>query len=371
MEPVFERLLGTGIFPTLHYIVISQAPQTIAVLHTLKSFFLTIRKTNLALFIINQSTLGLALTRFEGRALAGRMASSSPDGPPLGKRWFSSFLAHHPEIRSRKNQRVEAKRLRVSSKTNIGPWFDLLELSIVKEIKPDNRWNADEGGLMEGISENSLTLGYSKDSPLSQKDFNSRAWTSFMECINAMGKSHAPLIILKGLSVQQQWFQIALEDHDCWQFTATKMGWIEEKIAIKWLRRIFIPMSAPEDPKEWRLLVIDGHYTHITIDFMWECFSNKVYIVFLPAYTSHILQPLDVGAFSPLKNAVRKHLHQLGQYDSSTVMAKKRFLFCYHKAGMEALTGANIRSGWRAADLWPVSRVRALGNHHILENHQN
>jgi hypothetical protein len=59
---------------------------------------------------------------------------------------------------------------------------------------------------------------------LLQKNFNSRAWTSFLECISATGKSLIPLIIFKGLSIQQQWFPIALEDHKGWQFTATKKG---------------------------------------------------------------------------------------------------------------------------------------------------
>jgi hypothetical protein len=51
-------------------------------------------------------------------------------------------------------------------------------------------------------------------------------------------------------------------------------------------------------------------------------------------------------------------------------MAKKRFLFCYHKARIDALTEANICSGWRSAGLWPVSKHRALGSHFIAEIRQ-
>jgi hypothetical protein len=39
-----------------------------------------------------------------------------------------------------------------------------MQLPIVKAIKPANRWNADEGGLMEGKSEKALTIGYSERS---------------------------------------------------------------------------------------------------------------------------------------------------------------------------------------------------------------
>jgi 4-hydroxybenzoate polyprenyltransferase len=142
------------------------------------------------------------------------------------------------------------------------------------------------------------------------------------------------------------------------------------KIALEWLRRVFIPQTKPIDPNEWRLLVIDGHHTHTTIAFMWECFTNQIYIVFLPAHTSHVLQPLDVAVFRPLKRAFQKQLHSLNAHDSSTVMAKRRFLYCYHKAREEALTASNICSGWRATGLWPVNRARGLSSNHILENRQ-
>jgi hypothetical protein len=61
-------------------------------------------------------------------------------------------------LATRENQRVEAARLRSATKENIGTWSDLLQLPIVKAIRPANRWNADEGGLMDGQSENALTL---------------------------------------------------------------------------------------------------------------------------------------------------------------------------------------------------------------------
>jgi 4-hydroxybenzoate polyprenyltransferase len=156
------------------------------------------------MFLINQSSLGHALTRWETRALAARLAYPNEDHPPLGRKWLRTFLLRHPQLRSRKYQRVEAKRLRAATKKNVSSWFDLMQLPIVKAIKPANRWNADEGGLMEGKSEKTLTLGYSKGSDLLQKDFNLRAWTSFLECISATGKSLIPLIIFKGKSIQQQ-----------------------------------------------------------------------------------------------------------------------------------------------------------------------
>jgi hypothetical protein len=57
-----------------------------------------------------------------------------------------------------KNQRVEAKRLKCSTKEKIKGWFSLLDNPIVRAIHPENCWNADEGGVMEGRSDDALTL---------------------------------------------------------------------------------------------------------------------------------------------------------------------------------------------------------------------
>ena len=58
-----------------------------------------------------------------------------------------------------------------------------------------------------------------------------------------------------------------------------------------------------------RLLILDGHghghASHATEDFAWECFSHRIQLLYLPARnTSHVLQPLDLAIFGPLK-----HMH--------------------------------------------------------------
>jgi len=90
-----------------------------------------------------------------------------------------------------------------------------------------------------------------------------------------------------------------------WYFTATPKGWIDNKTALKWLRKVFIPLTRPARPSQKRLLIIDGHGSHVTVDYMWEAYSNNIHIIYLPAHTSHVLQPLDLSCFSVLKTGLR------------------------------------------------------------------
>jgi hypothetical protein len=104
------------------------------------------------------------------------------------------------------------------------------------------------------------------------------------------------------------------------------------------------------------------------MEFMWKCLEYNIFLLFLPTHTSHVLQPLDLSIFSPLKASYRKHLNLLASLTDSTPIGKRNFLICYHKARQESLTSTNIKAGWRATSLWPVSMAKPLMSRLLLEN---
>jgi 4-hydroxybenzoate polyprenyltransferase len=62
----------------------------------------------------------------------------------------------------------------------------------------------DEAGIMEGQGVNGLVVGHTGRHFVPKKQRGSRAWTSFIECISALGRAISPLVIFKGKTVQQQ-----------------------------------------------------------------------------------------------------------------------------------------------------------------------
>jgi hypothetical protein len=55
---------------------------------------------------------------------------------------------------------------------------------------------------------------------------------------------------------------------------------------------------------------LDGHGSHLTCGFDKVCKDNDFITIYMPAYSFHILQPLDIGYFSPLKHAYRGLIKQ-------------------------------------------------------------
>lgn len=122
-------------------------------------------------------------------------------------------------------------------------------------------------------------------------------------------------------------------------------------------------MNTIRDHDEGRavLLILDGHKSHTSDEFMEECFFGNVYLCFLPAHTSHGLQPADNGHFNVLKAAYRKEIDKLDSITDSAPIGKINFLRCLAKA-RKAVSEKTIKAAWRHTSNWPVSRQKAL-NH--------
>jgi hypothetical protein len=100
---------------------------------------------------------------------------------------------------------------------------------------------------------------------------------------------------------------------------------------------------------------------------MFECFLNNIFLLYLPAYTSHVLQPLDLSVFSPIKAAYREAISHLALQTDGSSVGKQNFMICYCKARKKALTERNIRSGWKASGLWPVNIDKPLMSRLLLQ----
>ena len=86
----------------------------------------------------------------------------------------------------------------------------------------------------------------------------------------------------------------------------------------------------------------------------------------MPPHSSHILQPLDLAAFSPTKRLYRSHIAELSRIDDAAPVKKARFLTCYYQARLEGLNTSNIEAGWMAAGIYPWNPAKPLSSQYVL-----
>ena len=83
--------------------------------------------------------------------------------------------------------------------------------------------------------------------------------------------------------------------------TMSKSGWSNSFIFQEYLENHFIKFIQRSDPSQPIIVPFDGHKSHINIPVTEWAKINNIILFVLPAHTSNILQPLDVGCFGPLQ----------------------------------------------------------------------
>ena len=79
----------------------------------------------------------------------------------------------------------------------------------------------------------------------------------------------------------------------------------------------------------------------------------------MPVYLSHLLQPLNVGCFGPLKKAYGRQVENLIRA-YITHITKVEFLSALKEAFFASITEENIRGGFRGSGLVPLDPESVL-----------
>ena len=175
-----------------------------------------------------------------------------------------------------------------------------------------------------------------------------------VECISADGRALTPLVIHRGKLPNKPydiWFPPSAECPDFhWGFS--KKGWTSDEYGVKWLTENFIPQT--DSQGEWRALFLDGHGSHCTGEFLYECLTNAIVPIFLIPHTSHLMQPCDLGPFAQLKRLYGQKLADHIKIGRAEI-TRADFNVLYNEARQQGMTKQYIQAGWSRSGLEPFS----------------
>jgi hypothetical protein len=157
------------------------------------------------------------------------------------------------------------------------------------------------------------------------------------------------LIIFEAVMHQAAWYNNGILPSD-WAIAVSKNGWTNNEIGLYWLKHVFNKHTKDRAVGRYRLLVLDGHGSYITPEFDQYCLNHSIIVLCMPPYSSHLLQPLNVGCFSVLKRSYGRLVEQKMGAGVNHI-DKHDFLPLYQQARLEALHERNIRSRFAATDL--------------------
>ena len=174
--------------------------------------------------------------------------------------------------------------------------------------------------------------------------------------INASGWALPAQIIFAAAKHQSIWYHELPEDYT---ISVSKNGWTTDQLGVEWLQKVFEPYTASRTTGGYRLLILDGHGSHATAGFDRFCMERKIIPLYMPPHSSHLLQPLDVSCFAPLKHLYGQRVQEEMQKGIHSV-GKEDFIHIYPAVHKQALSSSNIQSGFEATGLVPLSSGRVL-----------
>ncbi|SAM84174.1 uncharacterized protein UBRO_20814 [Ustilago bromivora] len=229
----------------------------------------------------------------------------------LGPNWVSVFKQRHPELRNYYSRKMDAARVQATSDPSVvEAYFDVLAKTIAKyRILPENIFNMDETG------ENGKNQCF-RSQP------GNRETITMIECIGAQGTKLPSMVIFRGKSHMQGWYcnHTAAKD---WVFATGQNGWTNNELALHWLKDCFDKHTKQRAQGKYQLLILDGHGSHITAEFIQQAQDSHIVCLCLPPHATHLLQPLDVVIFGPLQQAFTKEVDKFAGVNIS--ISKKDF----------------------------------------------
>jgi hypothetical protein len=281
----------------------------------------------------------------------------------VGKNWPKNYLNRHPELTSRFSRRYDYQRALMEDPIIIQEWFDLFQNTIIKYgILSDDIYNFDESGFAMGINATTKIITqsvYTGRRGVLQP--GNREWVTVVESIGASGYALPPYMIFKGKKFMLRWFD---DIQKGWAINHSPNGWTSDDIGVDWLQKHFIPHTISQTKGKYRLLVLDGHGSHLTAQFDKICAHNNIIPICMPAHTSHLLQPLDVGCFAVLKRSYGSRVAEYTRLGINSI-EKDDFIDIFPKARGDAFKASIIHSAFAASGLVPFDPSRVLSRLNI------
>jgi hypothetical protein len=218
----------------------------------------------------------------------------------------------------------------------------------------------DEKGFLIGFT--SCRLRVFSKAMYERKEFTetlrdgSREWISVIACICSDGTALDPGIIYQSdaSTLQASWVaDINPQDHSAF-VTASKSGWSNNDIGLQWLIQVFDRLTKNKARLAWRLLFVDGHASHLSMDFLNYCDSHKILLAQFRSHATHTVQPLDVVMFKSLSHHYSQELDAyMLQGQGPLSMAKRDFFALFWNAWVTSFQEPLIFKAFETTGLWP------------------
>ena len=167
--------------------------------------------------------------------------------------------------------------------------------------KGDNIWNLDETGF--GLTDRGRRLKVFRRGQtgchIVRKAPTARV--SAMFAVSASGRLGPITMIIPRTRFPESFIRKASEECEGWAFRGNRSGFFDGAEFLRYMQRFVKFLDSFRDPSRVDIVVMDNLGSHLSEDVLSFASNHRIRIVYLPPHSTHLLQPLDVCLYGPLK----------------------------------------------------------------------
>lgn len=272
---------------------------------------------------------------------------------PLSFRWLKNFLSRWPAMKVQKPRKLEAVRAKCTSKEVIDRYF--------KELKTIlDKYNLnDQPGRIFNVDEKGITTDYKPPNVVAGTNFKVQAvvtgkskTVTVIGAGNAIGNQVPPFFVFPGQRMMPELLDGATPGV---QGRVSLSGWSNSEIFDEYMKEHLINYLPARDASNKVLVMYDGHKSHVSLGIIEWARRENIILFVLPPHTSHLLQPLDVGAFAPFEIAWGQACHTHLRNNGISVITRHEVCKIACRVYTKTLTPSNFQSAFKKCGIFPYN----------------
>jgi hypothetical protein len=321
----------------------------------------TVQDQALRDYIVMLYDCGMSANRDAIRTAANRLLfySTGDASKTVSTRWTKAWIKRQSEhLKPLKSKPMSASRLAAHIVEEVEDHFKSFKKC--KEywgIQDEDIYNFDETGFQIGVTSGEKVIVPKDTTVVYSADPENKELITSVETLNYGGRKVPPMIIFAGAYHLRRYFKHNDLDGDI-TFARSESGYSNDKLGVRYLEHF--NYWASKSTGKYRMLIFDGHGSHLTQEFLDYCWLHHIRPFQLPPHTTHLLQPLDVGVFQSLKHNFKKEVRR-EVFQGAREISRVDFFAFFQRFHDKTFKNPRIhKSAFRKTGLIPYNPILVL-----------
>lgn len=245
------------------------------------------------------------------------------------------------------------------------------------EIPPELIFNADEF-MVNSNFKDMIIVPRDSNWAYEQKMSTNQHITGII-AFNAVGHSATPFINLNLKRFPPELSELVKQGF-IW-IAGTEKGWMTRTVWANYVDHLIKFINELRSKMNFNnqrgVLFVDSHTSRENPDALINLKNNQIDVVSFPAYTTHLLQPFDIGIASPFKRALKKYFKKYknvkwttinGENLSDTQITRRSLVMAVIDAWKSTYTLSNCKNAFKESGIYPIDKFKVLSNSKVSKN---